>query len=164
MPDHDHPAQAFHREVDQAVARFEELHRERLQCTRGCSGCCVDGITVFEIEAELIRLRHGELLAAAQPHPEGGCAFLDGEGACRIYGDRPYVCRTQGLPLRWVEDGVEKRDICGLNEPGPPLVQLRTSACWPIGPAETKLRALQLAACGDLTRVPLRALFDPTSR
>ena len=34
--------------------------------------------------------------------PEGACAFLDGEGGCRVYPDRPYVCRTQGLPLRWI--------------------------------------------------------------
>ncbi|MBK7707050.1 MAG: hypothetical protein IPJ30_15135 [Acidobacteria bacterium] len=55
------------------------------------------------------------------PHTRGACAFLD-QDACRIYPDRPYVHRTQGLPLRWIEDDLEEafkyRDICPLNEAG----------------------------------------------
>jgi hypothetical protein len=159
----DHPAAQFHREVDAAAAPLVELHRERLQCRRGCSGCCVDDITVFEIEADLIRARHAALLREGTPHPKGACAFLDTEGACRIYAERPYVCRTQGLPLRWVDEDVEHRDICELNEPGTPLVQLRVRACWPIGPAETKLAALQVGFGGDMRRVGLRQLFANSS-
>ena len=84
-----------------------------------------DQITVFEVEAEVIRRHHADLLAEGEPHAEGACAFLDGEGACRIYEHRPYVCRTQGLPLRWLEelDGetVELRDICPLNDEDDPI-------------------------------------------
>ena len=39
----------------------------------------------------------------SEPHPPGACAMLDADGACRVYAARPYVCRTQGLPLRWAE-------------------------------------------------------------
>lgn len=117
---------------------------------------------MFSVEAELIRQRHAELLSEGAPHPVGVCAFLDGEGSCRIYADRPYVCRTQGLPLRWTDDdeGLEYRDICELNEEGPLITDLSPSECWTLGPAEAKLQALQLEARGELTRVRLRDLFE----
>ena len=97
-------AQLYH-EVDEAARRLEAVHADRLQCRRGCSSCCVDTLTVFEVEAENIRRHQGELLRAETPHAAGACAFLGETGACRIYEHRPYVCRTQGLPLRWIAEG-----------------------------------------------------------
>jgi hypothetical protein len=155
----------LYREVDQEAHRLAQLHRSRLGCGRGCPSCCVDGITVFEIEAENIRQHHADLLATGTPHPEGACAFLDERGACRIYADRPYVCRTQGLPLRWTEetaDGsrVERRDICPLNEDGRPVQQLPPEECWTLGPIEGRLASLQhTAGTGQMARVRLRDLF-----
>lgn len=154
----------LHTEVDEQSTALHALHARRLQCRKGCSGCCVDDLTVFAVEAESIRRSHGDLLAHGTPHREGACAFLDDTGACRIYAHRPYVCRTQGLPLRWIEerDGGPKelRDICPLNEAGDPVETLPTDACWTIGPFEERLRHLQLAADGRLTRVRLRDLFE----
>lgn len=151
---------ALHREIDALVGQLEAHHAARLSCARGCSGCCVDDITVFEVEADLIRRRHEALLADGEPHATGACAFLDDEGACRVYAERPYVCRTQGLPLRWIdeEDAVERRDICELNEAGPLITDLRPGECWTIGPAEGKLSALQRER-GAVRRVALRSLF-----
>jgi len=155
----------LHAEVDRQVAPLTERHGERLRCRKGCSGCCVDGLTVFEVEAEHIRRHHGELLRHGAPHPEGGCAFLDDSGACRIYEHRPYVCRTQGLPLRWIEEiegrpAVERRDICPLNEAGEPVETLPEEACWTLGTFEGKLALLQAAADGGvMRRVALRSLF-----
>ena len=154
----------LHAEVDEQSAALHALHARRLQCRKGCSGCCVDDLTVFAVEAENIRRSHGDLLARGIPHREGACAFLDGTGACRIYAHRPYVCRTQGLPLRWIEECngglVELRDICPLNEAGDPVEILPMDACWTIGPFEERLRRLQLAAGGRLTRVGLRDLLE----
>jgi hypothetical protein len=151
----------LHEEVDRAAGALAERHRARLRCGRGCHACCVDGITVFEVEAEQIRAAHGELLASGQPRPRGACAFLGDAGECRIYPDRPYVCRTQGLPLRWVDDeAVERRDICPLNEAGEPLETLDRGDCWTLGPVEDRLRGLQAAADGGaLRRISLRSLF-----
>jgi Fe-S-cluster containining protein len=157
--------EALYREVDERAARLSELHAERLQCHRGCSACCVDEITVFDIEAANIRRHHDSLLTAGAPHPPGACAFLDEVGACRIYAQRPYVCRTQGLPLRWLDEAeggepIELRDICPLNEAGPPLEQLHEECCWTIGEFEGRLAELQRHASGGaLQRVALRALF-----
>lgn len=154
----------IHSEVDTRVEGLVAKHAERLRCGRGCSACCVDDISVFEVEADRIRAHCSDVLAR-KPHPVGDCAFLDREGVCRIYAHRPYVCRTQGLPLRWHEDQpnrtVELRDICELNEAGPPVEALPASDCWLIGPVEGQLAELQARVDrGRLRRVRLRDLFE----
>ena len=157
---------ALHREIDllaEGVAGQHILH-----CRRGCSSCCVDDLTVFEVEADRIRDAFPELLEAGQPGPAGACAFLDYDGACRVYEARPYVCRTQGLPLRWFEEDeeeevVELRDICPLNAEEVAPETLDDEACWTIGPFEERLAALQEEADGGaMLRTPLRALFRAT--
>ena len=155
----------LHEEVDEATAPLRVAHQRRLQCKKGCSDCCVDNLSVFEVEADRIRARHAALLEEGTPAPPGRCAFLDAEGACRIYADRPYVCRTQGLPLRWWDDGpdgvAEFRDICSRNEPnGPPLVALKPDDCWTLGPFEGRLAQLESERSGGgLHRIRIRDLF-----
>ena len=162
----------LHQVVDEVVAPIVAGHGARLHCRSGCNDCCTDGLSVFAIEAAVIERHHAELLAEGAPHEEGACAFLDDAGACRIYAHRPYVCRTQGLPLRWLErdqeaDGVvEARDICPLNvDGGPPLEELGAEECWTIGPFEERLGARQaLVDGGEGQRVPLRSLFGGSRR
>ncbi|MBN1824913.1 MAG: YkgJ family cysteine cluster protein [Candidatus Eisenbacteria bacterium] len=155
----------FYRDLEKRLDPLRALHQERLRCGAGCADCCVDGITVFGIEADRIRRRRAGILDGEEPAPVGVCAFLDGGGRCRIYEDRPYVCRTQGLPLRWIErrpDGMvaEMRDICPRNEEGPPVEALDAGACWTLGPFEGRLAGLQAAVDGgEGSRVPLRSLF-----
>lgn len=155
----------LHHAVDLMAARVARAHGERLRCARGCAGCCTDHLTVFEIEAARIRTDAPIWRSNARPGPPGACAFLDPDGACRIYHARPYVCRTQGLPLRWIEvepDGslAEFRDICPLNADGPPLETLDEDACWTIGPAEQRLANIQARFGEAGARVSLRSLFD----
>ncbi|HEX7511103.1 MAG TPA: YkgJ family cysteine cluster protein, partial [Chitinivibrionales bacterium] len=115
--------------------------------------------------ADNIRFQHADLLKNNSPHPAGACAFLDEQGACRIYKARPYVCRTQGLPLHWLEQTeagqtVAMRDICPLNETQITLEQLPDELCWHIGPFEEKLALLQYALeKNSMKRVQLRDLF-----
>jgi uncharacterized protein len=158
----------LHAEVDRRAQTLHSRHAARLSCQQGCSGCCVDALTCFEVEADAIARAHPALLAEGIPHPEGRCAFLDEAGACRIYAQRPYVCRTQGLPLRWIDqvagsgELAEYRDICPLNEDGrgPPVQTLAAEDCFTLGPVEQALGVLQRAVDGGAgRRVPLRALF-----
>lgn len=157
----------FYQEVDQRVQALSDANKERLHCQKGCSSCCLDDITVFQVEADHIRQAQAELLAKDTPHEEGACAFLDSEGACRIYEHRPYVCRTQGLPLRWLDetpDGreVEMRDICPLNDVEQVLEILPSDQCWHVGPFEEVLANIQTyAGQGELTRIKLRDLWEP---
>ncbi len=181
------PQEAFeallelHRRIDEAVVDLAARQAGRLRCARGCSSCCLDELSVRPVEAARIRRRQATLLRDARPHPLGACAFLDGSGACRIYQDRPAVCRSQGLPLRLLfedERGeiVEHRDICPLNlEGGPPLAQLDEQDCWLIGPHELQLAEIDARFLAGATpaadvdedgpdddeevRVPLRSLF-----
>ena len=159
---------ALHAGLDRATRRLHVLHEPRLHCRRGCSACCVDDLTVFEVEAELLRLHHAELLATGAPHAVGACAFLDQDGGCAAYEHRPYVCRTQGLPLRWIEardgEAVELRDICPLNEAGEPIEHLPADSCWTLGPIEERLARLQLEADPGAPRTRLRDLFASTPR
>ena len=96
----------------------------------------------------------------------GGCAFLDEQGGCRVYRDRPYVCRSQGLPLRIIMENEageieERRDICPLNlEGGPPLESLDEDDCWLVGPFELRLGQLDDRLVGaDRERIAMRDLF-----
>lgn len=156
---------ALHAEIDRAAQEVEAGLGDGLQCRIGCNDCCVDGITVFEVEAALIMRRHGEVLSDSRPHPGGACAFLDNEGGCRIYESRPYVCRTQGLPLSWFEEKpaegwVEMRDICPLNAERIPPETLDQEQCWVIGPFEARLAEIQYGqGKSGMRRIPLRELF-----
>lgn len=158
----------LHAVVDELAAPLAAVHEGALACRAGCAGCCADDLTVFEIEAAVIERRHGALLEAGAPHAAGACAFLDGEGRCRVYDARPYVCRTQGLPLRWLErdvDGapVEARDVCPLNLEGVDLAEQPAEALWTVGPFEQRLAERQAAVDGgEGRRVALRDLFGAT--
>ncbi len=157
------PVERLHAAVDRRVRVLAKRHRERLRCGLGCASCCEDDLTVFDVEAERIRAEFSAVLRET-PHPEGACAFLDERGACRIYTARPFVCRTQGLPFRWIgetDDGelVEYRDICPLNETDEPVEEIASDDCFTLGETEDRLRALQMASTGNLARVRLRDLF-----
>lgn len=150
----------LHDEVDARAKELAQWHAQRLQCRRGCFDCCVDDISVFEIEADRIRAHAPDVLASA-PHVEGRCAFLGSEGECRVYAVRPYVCRTQGLPLRWLdhEAQAEYRDICPKNDEGEAIEELLEDECWTLGEVEERLAQLQTERYGTLRRVKLRELF-----
>ena len=152
----------LHAIVDQLASQVAARHGPRIKCKIGCADCCQDDLTVSAPEALRIRSAHADLLSHGTPAPPGACAFLDEDRSCRIYAERPYVCRTQGLPLRWIEalssegELVERRDICPLNLPeGPPLETLSPDDCWTIGPIEQRLAAVSATP----ERIALRTLF-----
>jgi len=150
----------LHDEVSASVAAKASALPFALQCRRGCASCCVDGLGVFEVEAARIRDWVGDSLRGEPAHAAGACAFLGSGDACRIYPVRPYVCRTQGLPLAWFDETGQHRDICALNDPGDEvLLGLDEAQCWTLGPTEGQLAALQ----GNGRRIPLRQLFEEVS-
>lgn len=89
------------------------LIKELSPCRMGCSACCYTQVSVTEEEAELLALRISEgveidhkklaiqMQAGDSPeefykifYHERKCIFLDDEGGCKVYEDRPSVCRT----------------------------------------------------------------------
>lgn len=119
---------AAREKIDAAADAVFDRRRDDVACARGCSSCCVSGLTVLSVEATAIERHLDEVgLARAPSPPPGGCTFLDAEGACTIYEARPMVCRTHGLPLRMPEASPESRavrrplkvlddvEVCSLN-------------------------------------------------
>lgn len=156
----------LHVVIDSLTGPIAQAQPGALSCGEGCTGCCVDDLTVFEVEAEVLRANYAALFANDSPGAEGACAMLDERGACRVYAHRPYTCRTQGLPLRWLErdehgEAIELRDVCPLNADAVgPLDEASATRCWTIGPVEERLRAAQHAVDGgEGRRVSLRSLF-----
>ncbi len=157
-------------------------------CAAGCNACCVDGLTVWQVEATAIirwlAARAAEGAPPLRPQAPGRCVFLV-EERCAIYPVRPYVCRSQGAVLRWHEvaesssgddswhgdDGeagadptIERRDTCPEHLHEVDLQSLPESALFTIGPAESELvmlAARELAIGGGRglpERVALRDL------
>ncbi len=92
------------------------LLKQFVPCKSGCSACCHTQVSVTSEEAELlitnidegikIDIEKLDLQAAAGnspaefykiPYAKRGCVFLDGQGNCRVYKDRPAVCRTNAV-------------------------------------------------------------------
>ncbi|MCO4759921.1 MAG: YkgJ family cysteine cluster protein [Myxococcales bacterium] len=158
---------------DAHLAKLAELHEQtdrrfsattaalptKIGCGSGCFSCCVDELTVWEIEAE--RIRQAGL--TIQTHQPGMCAFLDRDGRCQAYEVRPYVCRSQGAVLRWYDDVGERRASCDAHLAGLAFETLPESATFELGPAEHQLLGLATAWHGATGRrgLPLRiALRD----
>ena len=85
-------------------------------CGKGCRSCCSTQVSVTEDEAIVLakHIQDGlvidqELLKIQQsaqndsdeffklPFQSRKCIFLDDQGACRVYEDRPSVCRTNAV-------------------------------------------------------------------
>lgn len=85
-------------------------------CKMGCSACCHTQVSVTEDEAELLSQKicaglvidNGLLKLQSETRDDSSaffkmkyadrkCIFLDEAGACRVYDDRPSVCRTNAV-------------------------------------------------------------------
>ncbi len=110
---------------DAAVARTPAA----FACRLGCAHCCHQRFSVFEVEAAPLRaalavLAHAEPRRRALIRDQGDddaldhCALLI-DGACAVYGQRPLICRSHGLPLAVPDEadpsGPLRVDHCPLN-------------------------------------------------
>ncbi len=108
-------ARYVYREVDEKMEElFEDSSVKKLvKCGRGCHACCHTQVSVTQDEAKLLAQYIAEGVTidwdrlAAQveakdsarafytiPFSQRKCIFLGDEGECRVYQDRPSVCRT----------------------------------------------------------------------
>jgi Fe-S-cluster containining protein len=113
----------------QLVAKIDHLCQgitadlgEQITCSAGCSGCC-SAITIFPVEAAALQEALATLPAqeaesirqhVRQQASEEGCPLLFNQ-RCLLYGARPIICRTHGLPIVYSDDGERKSDCCSLN-------------------------------------------------
>lgn len=86
-------------------------------CRKGCSACCHMEVEVTSYEADILAglVRNGHAIdrerlakqsqrtvqdkawSAGIKIPESRCVFLNQEGACSIYEDRPVMCRRHSV-------------------------------------------------------------------
>ena len=110
-------AKQVHQLVDEYVAEVfqDPLVTKLSPCKMGCSACCHTEVSVTMDEAELLakKIKNGvtidlDRLSLQAKHAEKEnyfsmkfedrkCVFLDEKGACRVYEDRPSVCRTNAV-------------------------------------------------------------------
>lgn len=110
-------AKFIHKTVDEHIAPVfsDPVVKQFSPCKEGCSLCCHTEVSVTMDEAELLakRVREGlnidldKLRFQAESAQKDDyfkmkfedrrCVFLDEKGACRVYADRPSVCRTNAV-------------------------------------------------------------------
>ena len=153
----------FYARVDAAcdgVIKALAQNGHTLNCKAGCCKCCIDGLSVTMAEAAVIAKLFPDF-RKLQPHAPGACPFLDDNGLCRIYAARPYICRTHGLPMRWLDESqqAEERDICAENE-HIDIIALDNTLCWTSNTAEIQLSVMNIATFGDADRIPMRSFWE----
>lgn len=79
---------------------------EQMICAPGCVDCCQQDLEVLAAEALAIlgaldRLPAHALRALEAGTGDGGACRLLLDGRCAVYEDRPLICRTHGLPIRY---------------------------------------------------------------
>ncbi|MCK5691093.1 YkgJ family cysteine cluster protein [Myxococcota bacterium] len=143
--------------LDRVDSFFDTVESEfgtHMQCGKGCSACCIGGLTITPIEAAWISHHYPELQKPENPKIQAKgaesdsppCAYLDSEGACTIYQARPVVCRTHGLPIR-LDDVIQ---TCHLNFQGKPLEDLPPGSVLNQQTISTMLAAINAAFCDEL--------------
>ncbi len=108
-------------QVDAKVEQLTKLHANNMKCGKGCDLCCLD-FSVFPVEFYHIRQQIANVTPAwSQPMSKSAaddkwCALLENH-ACSIYPFRPYICRTHGLPLIYLNDEADELELsfCELN-------------------------------------------------
>jgi hypothetical protein len=110
-----------YRALVEKVAGFcqsvSKRYRADMACGPGCSSCCHAWLNVCGVERAQLRAaiaalpsdkrvelaaRGRQQLAREQSGTSAArCALLDDDGRCAVYEQRPLVCRTQGLALRY---------------------------------------------------------------
>lgn len=125
----EHIFESYQELVDEIDSQMVQLSRERLQnvlkCKAGCDDCCMQ-FSVLPLEAAIIaQALQNSKLPVLNEHEPGKCRLLF-SGLCLVYGARPIICRTQGMPLGYVDEGAGSIEVsaCLLNFPNEyPLTQ-----------------------------------------
>ncbi|MDP2001978.1 MAG: YkgJ family cysteine cluster protein [Desulfurivibrionaceae bacterium] len=158
--------------LDAEIGRVAQLHAATLSCRPGCASCCRP-FSVLPFEAACVREAIASLDDASRErigrnlseNPDRCPLLID--DLCSIYAARPVICRTQGLPLAYVDEEREAIEVsaCGLNFPAD--YGFAPENLLFLDPFNLRLAELNNAWCrkrnlDPATRIPLRELAGPT--
>ncbi len=158
--------------LDAEIVRIAQLHAGAISCGPGCASCC-QAFSVLPIEAACVREAIGALDTASRERlgrnlaeDDERCPLLI-DDLCAIYAARPVICRTQGLPLAYVDEEREAIEVsaCGLNFPDDHAFAPEDLLF--MDQFNTRLAELNQAWCSTRNpdpakRIPLRELACPT--
>ena len=107
--------------LDTEIARIGKMHAPTLSCGPGCSSCCL-AFSVLPLEAACLREAIAALPLTSQDRlgrnlADGDRCPLLIDDLCSVYTTRPVICRTQGLPLAYVDEERQAIEVsaCKLN-------------------------------------------------
>ncbi|HIJ90967.1 MAG: YkgJ family cysteine cluster protein [Desulfobulbaceae bacterium] len=111
-------------DLEEEISRVGKIHAANLSCGPGCASCCAP-FNILPIEAACVR----EAIDALPPANRNQlsrnlaeridrCPLLI-DDLCSVYAARPVICRTQGLPLAYIDEEREAIEVsaCPLNFP-----------------------------------------------
>ncbi len=130
---------------------------EQMRCARGCAQCCHVDLSVFEVEAALVRDALAALPATtrarvrAQADQTRHCAMLL-DGLCAVYAQRPLICRSHGTAVLLEDGRVEHCELNFTDAPPAKASVLRLAAI------NEPLSVMATLWDGAGTRVALRVL------
>lgn len=102
-------------ELDRLIEKLSNRLQDTIHCAPGCSSCCRP-FSVLALEAAFMAaaVSGSEYRVQAQARPT--CSLLVRE-RCTRYHCRPIICRTQGLPIAYIDEDNEQIEVsaCPLN-------------------------------------------------
>lgn len=154
---------SFMDRFDEAV-RGLRVRAGRAGCGDGCGDCC-RARSALPVEA-LPLLEHLALHPETLRYRGGGrkdaCPFLAGQGGCGVPAARPFVCRTHGLPILFLNpDGAWASDGCPREKPRL-LRSAETDGAFPLHVWNAELHRINREFCETFGipawRIPLAGL------
>lgn len=102
-------------EVDLLVDALADRLQDHIRCAPGCSSCC-RAFSLCSLEASLLATLHRSVSSVSLPRVDDRCRLLV-DDRCSIYAHRPLICRTQGLPIGYVDELHKQVEVsaCPLN-------------------------------------------------
>lgn len=101
-------------ELDTEIRRIESLHSHHITCSKMCSHCCMN-FGVLSIEAYAIAKEIDDTKFSYKENVKReNCVFLQ-DSLCMMYASRPFICRTQGLPLIYEINDAYELSVCERN-------------------------------------------------
>lgn len=87
--------------IYQVADVLSKVREPYVACGKGCASCCHMNVTITKVEAERLAKAAGRKAASLGRtihHPQKKfaglpCPFLDAQGVCSVYADRPLSCR-----------------------------------------------------------------------
>ena len=114
--------------VDDFSSRLIRKYKGNIVCRHGCADCCRQDLHLLPVEFHYLTQGLSCMPEAEKNIMEVSrkdtCCILLHEGDCLLYGLRPIICRTHGLPLLITENGTQWRDCCPKNFEGQSLENL----------------------------------------